>query len=240
MTARFRWILCLALIIAITIPLGSGLAITTPACDPDFVLQDSIVFTVLPTGTDDTANLQCAFDAAVAAGASAEVRLVAANYHTAQIVVYDFLGKFSGAGANNTVIYNLPRLPVAVDFTYSPPSAENPWPDLFVFVDGDYSITKLAIHIVGDEPVEPWSIFGIDLYEMGGAIIFTGTDTHIAIDQVVIQGEVKEPSATGYNLMNGIYYEEPRHWREICQSPAHTASPIRPSEQWVGLHPSTT
>ena len=99
MTTRFRWILCLAFIIALTIPLGSGLALTTPACDPDFVLQDSIVFTVLPTGTDDTANLQCAFDAAVAAGDGAEVRLVAADYHTAQIVVYDFLGKFSGAGA---------------------------------------------------------------------------------------------------------------------------------------------
>ena len=68
MNTRVRITTCLALALAITFTLGTSTAITATACDPTFVIQQANVFTVLPTGTDDTVNLQCAFDAAVAAG----------------------------------------------------------------------------------------------------------------------------------------------------------------------------
>ena len=41
------------------------------ACDPTFVRRNGKVFTVLPSGGDDTANLTCAFEAAKAAGKAA-------------------------------------------------------------------------------------------------------------------------------------------------------------------------
>jgi hypothetical protein len=212
MNVRFRLMTCIALALAITFTLGTSSAITATACDPTFVIQQGNVFTVLPTGTDDTVNLQCAFDAAVFAGPGANVRLVAGEYHTAQIFVNDFQGQFSGAGASKTVIFNLPQLPVAPECFNNPPSTANPWPELFYFAGGDYSISRLAIHIVGDDPVQKWSIFGLDIYDLGAAIVITGIETHVEINQVLIEGEVKESGLTGYNLMNGIYFEGIMAW----------------------------
>jgi hypothetical protein len=212
MNARFRLTSCLALALAITFTLGASSRSTATACDPTFVIQQGKVFTVLPTGTDDTANLQCAFDVAVAAGLGAEVRLVAGEYHTAQILVNGFRGQFSGAGASNTVIYNLPQLPVVTICCPIQPSPENPWPDLFIFTGGDYSITRLAIHIIGDYPMQQWKIFGMTLDDMAAAIIIMGTEVHVEIDQVLIEGEVKESGLTGYNLINGIYFENNMVW----------------------------
>ena len=211
MNTRVRIMTCLALALAITFTLGTSTAITATACDPTFVIQQANVFTVLPTGTDDTVNLQCAFDAAVAAGPGANVRLVAGAYHTAQIVVFDFYGHFSGAGANETTIYNLPHLYVVADFL-NPPSAENPWPELFYFFDGDFSISNLAIRIIGEEPVQEWSISGMSLNELAAAILISGTEAYAEIDHVLIEGEIKPASLLGYNLLNGIMYEGWAEW----------------------------
>lgn len=205
MNARFRLTICFALVLAITFTMGTSSAIAVTTCDSTFVQQQANVFTVLPTGTDDTVNLQCAFDAAVAAGPGAEVRLVEGEYHTAQINVNDFQGQFSGAGASNTVIYNLPQLPVASDCFVNPPSAANPWPSLFNFSGGYYAISRLAIHIVGDDPVQMWS-YGLDIYEMLAAINILGTEAHVEINQVLIAGEVKESGVLGYNLLNGVTF----------------------------------
>ena len=117
---------------------------------PTFVIQQANVFTVLPTGTDDTVNLQCAFDAAVAAGPGANVRLVAGAYHIAQIVVNDFFGAFSGAGPDWTAIYNLPDLYVG-DLLY-PPSAEYPGRNYSAFSMGILPSPGWASTLLGKIP----------------------------------------------------------------------------------------
>jgi hypothetical protein len=207
---------CLALVLAFTAGWGPGAVLATFECDPNYVTQQGSTFTVLPTGTDDTANLQCAFDAAVEAGPGAEVRLLAGNYYTAQIVVFDFYGSFAGAGAGDTAVLNLPNMPIGPgEWNLSPPSAENPYPILFYFADGDFSISQMAFRIVGDEPMQPWTVYGIDppLRELACAVAVMGTETYADIGHVLVEGEIKEGSFfAGYNLGNGIYYEGCMEW----------------------------
>jgi hypothetical protein len=206
--------MCLALVLGFTAGWGADAALAAVDCDPDFVVQEGSRFTVLPTGTDDTANLQCAFDAAVDAGPGSEVRLLAGAYHTGQIVVNEFHGSFCGAGADETEVFNLPNLPVGPgDWNLSLPSAENPWPDLFIFLGGDFSISELALRITGDEPTQEWWIFGWGpFYELGCAIVITGSEAHPEISHVLVEGDVKEGSFFGYNLGNGIYFEGIAEW----------------------------
>lgn len=213
MKLQFFKLLSLISILVMTILLagGTGTALALPVCDPAYVTVAGSEITVIPTGVDDTANLQCAFDVAIATGPGVNVRLVAGAYHTAQIVVFGFYGHFSGAGANETIIYNLPHLYVVADFL-NPPSAENPWPELFYFFDGDFSISKLAIRIIGQEPVQEWSISGMFLNELAAAILISGTEVYAEIDHVLIEGEIKPASLLGYNLLNGIMYEGWEEW----------------------------
>lgn len=75
-----------------------------PGCDQAYVKQAGLVFTVLPNGKDDTANLVCAFDHARAAGAGSTVQLVKGEYHVGLLQVADFDGVFRGVGAGKTVL----------------------------------------------------------------------------------------------------------------------------------------
>lgn len=141
------------LALVVTVGWSTGAARADTPCNPAFVTQSGNVISVKPTGVNDTASLQCAFDAAVASGPGVNVRLRSGTFHTGQIVVNNFHGKFTGAGMNKTTVINLPNLYVTpVDVIYSLPSADNPWPTLFAFIDGDFIITDLAIYVAGDDP----------------------------------------------------------------------------------------
>lgn len=204
---------CLALVLGFTGLWGAGAALATAACDPDFVVQDGSRFTVLPTGTNDTANLQCAFDAALAAGPGSEVRLLAGEYHTAQIVVNDFDGSFTGAGADRTTLFNLPDLPVASEYWANPPSHENPYPILFFFVDGDLAIHRLAIRIVGDQPTKRWWLYDFGPFdELATAIAISGVEAHAEVSYISVQARAKPASIFGYTLGNGVYYNGWTPW----------------------------
>jgi hypothetical protein len=210
-----RLMTCVTLVLAFTAGLGTGSVLATIDCDPEYVRQQGSTFIVLPTGTDDTANLQCAFDAAVEEGPGAGVRLLAGDYYTGQIVVHDFYGSFSGAGARRTAVFNLPNLYVTpVDHYLNPPSADNPWPMLFIFVGGEISISRMALRIVGEEPTQAWTIYGIDppLHEMACAVVILGTEANAAVERVLVEGEIKEGSLFGYNLINGIFFEGWMEW----------------------------
>jgi hypothetical protein len=88
---RTRWILTLALLLAMLLP-GASLA-------------QGAVFTVMPTGDDDTANIQAALDAATAAGPGSVVQLAAGEFYMSGAVgVYDFSGTFRGMGSGETTI----------------------------------------------------------------------------------------------------------------------------------------
>ena len=103
----------MALVYALAFVGGAGAAMAASVCDPAFVTQQGGLFTVLPTGINDTANLQCAFDAAVIAGPGSEVRLLPGAYHTAQIVVNEWCVTAGGhcrTGLEDNVKFDPTRL----------------------------------------------------------------------------------------------------------------------------------
>jgi len=111
------------------------------------------VFLVEPTGVDDTANLQAAFDAAVAAGPGSVVELAEGNFYLSKgIVVEDFGGTFRGQGSDKSVIHLVPGAPLALrteppDLMFLPPA------QLFFLVyrtDGlDLRWEKMSLDLVG-------------------------------------------------------------------------------------------
>jgi len=210
MKTKFFVIVFTVLALVITLGWNTSAARAATSCNSAFVTLSGSVITVKPTGVDDTVNIQCAFDAAVASGPGVDVRLKSGTFHTAQIVVNNFHGKFTGAGAKNTVIFNLPNLYVTpVDMYLNLPSADNPWPSLFSFINGDFAIADMAIHISGDNGTTGWTIFGIDppIIELAIAVAVLGTNANVRVDRILIEGELMENSLNGYNLINGVYFE---------------------------------
>jgi len=200
----------LVLMLVITLAWSTGEVSADTVCDPNYVTQADYVISVQPTGIDDTLNLQCAFDTALAYGSGAQVRLGAGTFHTRQIVVNNFQGTFTGMGMKHTQIVAIPNLYVTpVDMYLNPPSPSNPWPSLFSFVDGNYYIADMALRITGDNPTTGWTIFGIDppLKELAIGIAVLGSEAHVEVNRVSIEGEPLENSFYGYNLINGIYFE---------------------------------
>ncbi len=208
MKTKFFLTVFVALTLVATLGWSAGSALASPVCDSAFVTQSGSVITVKPTGVDDTANIQCAFDAAVASGPGVSVRLKSGTFHTAQIVVNNFQGKFTGAGAKNTVIVNLPNLNVNTDeiFFRNFPSASNPWPTVFAFVNGNFVISDLSIQIAGDKPTTGWYYFGFKFEELCHAITVIGKQADVRVERVLVEGEPMEDSVYGYNVLNGILF----------------------------------
>jgi hypothetical protein len=177
-------------------------------CNPGFVVQHGRTFTVLPTGLDDTANLQCAFDSAVAAGPGA-VRLEKGTYHIRQIVVNNFKGSFTGAGAQQSVLTNLPNLYVTpVNMYYQTPSAANPWPSLVSFVGGDFLVSDIGMKITGAAPTTGWTMYGLPtLYDLALGFAVLGTTANAVFSRVDVEGQYAANPVCNYNLYNGIYFE---------------------------------
>jgi hypothetical protein len=157
--------------------------------------------TVLPTGADDTRNIQCAFDAAIPGDA---VQLAAADYRTAQVAVAGFKGAFRGKGADKTVIYNVPDLIVTAQDLFSErPGPDHTFPSLFAFWESDLTVSHLAIKIVGEEPTTGWSIFGLQLRELAHAIVVLGRTGHIRVQAVLVEGGESPNALFGTNLIRG-------------------------------------
>src|SRR6056297_179425 len=75
------------------------------SCDPDFVSLDPNVLrvNVLPTGSDDTGNIQCALDVAAAEGIPI-VKLERATYFVSSVSVAGFDGSFEGTTRRDSVV----------------------------------------------------------------------------------------------------------------------------------------
>lgn len=193
-------------LLAIGVTLNATSAV---ACDAQFVSQQGRDVIVQPTGSDDTGNIQCAFDLAVASGSVTNVRLRPGAFYTAQIAVSGFNGEFAGAGVKETIVFNLPDLYVnKFEWYMNEPSATNPWPSLFSFVGGDLRMSGLAIHIQGDNPTQGWGAHSaccID--ELGIVIAILGGVANASISNVLIEGERSPDGLYGLNVINGIAYE---------------------------------
>ena len=80
---------------------------TASGCDSDYVHVDGKNITVLPSGGDDTANLQCALDLGVAMP-WARVMLVEGDYYTSFLEAEGFHGVFRGESRHKTTLKTLP------------------------------------------------------------------------------------------------------------------------------------
>jgi len=121
---------------------------TDPAveCDHQYVKVHDNTVKVLPTGGDDTENLQCALDLATSMS-WAKVKLIAGDYHTSFLEAEGFHGVFKGAGREKTTILTLPdgldcvtRLDEAGDLF------------LLTFGGSDVVIKGLTIGVGGEAP----------------------------------------------------------------------------------------
>jgi hypothetical protein len=197
-------------------------ALGDPApCDPNHVLRSGKVWQVLPTGTDDTANLQCAFDQAVTVPGST-VLLAGGTYYTGQVAVSGFVGTFRGIGMNHTIVKTLDRTLYVTytDFFLNPPTPEsgsNPWPSILAFVGGDIVISDLSFYTTENSWTTGWTWTGLGLtvYELAQAFVVVGpvvsgqnyTEANAEVYRVRVEGLPRDGTLYGYNVITGIYYE---------------------------------
>jgi parallel beta-helix repeat protein len=158
----------------------------------------------MPTGGDDTANLQAALDGC---GSGCTIQLGAGTFHTAQVIARNFRGALLGRGRGVTVLEALPELPVngAEPWPWSAdPTPSAPWPVLLMFLDGRFIVSDLTVRIPSSPSTQPWKIFGGTLSELI-AVQVTGDRADAAFDRVDVEGAVG--SFLGYNIIFGIAYE---------------------------------
>jgi hypothetical protein len=173
-----------------------------PGCGPA-VSRIGRTLRVVPTGGDDTAGLQCALDAATAAGVPMTVELAPGRFVTGPLLAVGFRGRLRGAGEHATLVTN-PSWPMAVfagDWSLAPPSPSNIWPSLVTFLGGAFAVSDLSLSVTGDQPTTG-SDFGYGtVYSMVMGIAVVGDHAEAAFERVT------EDPVFGYNVGNGIYFE---------------------------------
>jgi len=123
--------------------------VSAQSCDEEFVGIDNNVLQVniLPTGSDDTENIQCGLELASASGIPV-VKLQRATYFIGSVVVSDFSGSFEGTTRDTTVVRMLPD---SIDCTAM--TAAGQAPAALKFVEGRPSLQFMRIEY--DAAVEP-------------------------------------------------------------------------------------
>ncbi len=182
-------------------------------CGPN-VSQNGNVFTVTPNGTDDTASIQCALDAAAAAGPGSTVRLVEGTFYTRLIDSTGFNGTFKGMGMDKTKIEALPELSCAE------------FPSLLSFKTDKIRVSDLTISIPAQSPCnqEDGGILFAVLSING---IFADTcnvnelqKMDVTIDSIAIHGSPGDlwDSGLSTNVVAAIDLESPDNWMiaDVC------------------------
>ena len=124
-------------------------------CDDAYVKVHGPWIKVLPTGVDDTQNLQCAFDLA-GTMPWAKVKLIAGDYYTGFLEAEDVALLLHGAGMGKTTVYTLPA---GLDCAAWAALSGGP-PNLLTFVSSDVAVVGITFGIGGDAPcATPWDGF---------------------------------------------------------------------------------
>ena len=210
-----RPILCSVLALGITFATGAASAATSTTCNPTFVTRQGNTFTVLPTGTVDTANLQCAFDSAVEAGPGSIVKLVAGTFFIDQnISVANFDGTFRGAGKLQTVVQN-------IDVNPFPPHrdlTQYPWSSLFTFyqdengVPSSISVSDLTFRAIGFGATNylpgDLELRGFNILELMGKVTGVVDDEvsylNTSVIRVGFEGQSGPQWWSGSNTLNAV------------------------------------
>jgi hypothetical protein len=190
-------------------------------CDPTFVLPEGNIFTVLPTGIDDTDNLQCAFDQAVVNGPGSTVKLEEATYYISRTVdVVNFDGFFVGAGKDLTIIRNLDDVPFPlIEEPFPHPEPVFRYPVLFRFYQdqngspSSLDFSDLTIQVKGKSV--PWSYHGLGPFEVMIIIEIVGKVTGVedfktstvntSFDNMGFEGEASDFTFRGVNVVESVY-----------------------------------
>jgi len=164
-------------------------------CNPDYVSVKANFITVVPSGaSDDTANLQCAFDRGAAMGPGVTVTLAAGTFDTEQLVIDGFRGRITGMGQGATIVRNAAR-PLPIDnncyegnecFAETPPSPANRYPSLVTILGGDLRISDLSLVVAGGHGTEPWTMWGMNLALFSNVIEMMGSDSSYRLERVEV------------------------------------------------------
>lgn len=173
------------------------------------------IWVAQPNGKDDTANIQAALNACVAARSKdCTVQLRAGRYLTKQIVVYNFEGTFRGMGIDSTTVEALPNLPVTINQDPSEEPQCQPnistcvWPSLLIFVDGNIHVSDLTLKVTGVPATQPWYLGGSSITVMFEVLGFRGRyPTNASVDRIRMEGQPdNSPTAFGFNVLNGTHF----------------------------------
>jgi len=183
--------------ILILLVILSILPVSTSVADPNVEYsEDSNICTVYPTGGDDTANIQEAFDLVTADG-TGKVKLVTGEYTVnEEIVVVNFDGSFIGEGRGKTILKTSDR----VDW---PHRDVEPFPEVasvFLFYQTDMASRRVR---VCDMTVEVHAttydyggFFGLNVFDIYGHVDGVVTDDKTPLDtmlkRVTVIGDVAE------------------------------------------------
>jgi len=175
-----------------------------------FAKSNTIV--VKPSGSDDTANIQTALNSCASPNPPCTVQLLAGTYIiSSQIAVTGFQGRFVGMGQGQTKIEalgNMPGTAVTPYWAVFPPA--NPWPSLFTFVDGSFTMAGMTITDTSPTPTKGWTDITGGCSEtpctaLTEAIKVTGLKSFATFDHITIVGSVGDYG--GYNIAEGIHIE---------------------------------
>ena len=177
--------------------------------------SSSHTLVVLPTGSDDTANIQGAFNICTSHEWTCTIELVKGTYHTSQIAVTGFQGSFVGAGPGSTVIVGNPNLasPTADPFWSALPGSTNPWPALFTFVNGGFSVSGITFSDTNFYPTLGWDMPGVGaVTALWAWVLITGTAAYVSMSHVAgiggpgDQGPFPE-SSNSFNIIDGMAFQ---------------------------------
>jgi Periplasmic copper-binding protein (NosD) len=205
-------VVCIAVLM---LTLGVPTAAARGTTGPSTAGMGAHTIVVKPNGRDDTANLQAAFNTCTSHDWTCTIQLVKGTYYTDQIAVSGFQGSFVGAGQGATIVQGLANLPspTADPFWAGLPGGGNPWPVLFTFVNGAFSISEMTVTDTYMYPTQGWDYPGIGtVTALWSWITITGTQAYVSIDHVTgigAAGDQTIPVGTpdSFNSVTGINFE---------------------------------
>jgi hypothetical protein len=164
---------------------------------------------VMPTGADDTVNVQCALDLAQGRR-GVVVQLARGTFYVRPVFADGLQGEIAGAGMDATVVRN-PKEPFPVPpgfINIQDPSRTFPWPYLLTVTGGTVKIRDLTLAGVGWPITSDWGWPPGVQSLAGGAVVQGHADAEFVRVKVVGQ-QTSDDTFAGYNLYNGIFFEGP-------------------------------
>jgi hypothetical protein len=213
-----KYVIC---VFAVVFALSLSLPMDVAACEhrhsKKFVVYPSDLPDPFEKALEDTANIQEAFEAAVAAGPRSTVQLASGTFYlSSPIVVANFDGYFKGAGQEETIVQTLDEEYI---FPLLPPPLE-PWPTVFTFYQDEtwpddrpstIKVSDMSINVKGKSEwishgnlVESMGVFDIR-GKITGVEDFQVSYVNAFFERITIEGETDITTSGGFNVHTSIY-----------------------------------